>query len=27
MSELITIAIILALYLCISIAIGFYGRS
>ena len=27
MSDLITIIIILALYLCISIAIGFYGRS
>ena len=27
MSDLITIIIILALYLCISVAIGFYGRS
>ena len=27
MSDLITITIILALYLCISVAIGFYGRS
>jgi len=27
MSDLITIVIILALYLCISVAIGFYGRS
>ena len=27
MSDLITILIILALYLCISVAIGLYGRS
>jgi len=27
MSDIITIIIILALYLCISVAIGFYGRS
>ena len=27
MSDLITITIILSLYLCISVAIGFYGRS
>jgi len=27
MSDLITVIIILALYLCISVAIGFYGRS